>query len=259
MGSIPTELPYWQINVPPHERTAECPEFLRSLSDKDRNIISTPDSEFQVDNWSQVAKKARTQKLEEFKRVPSHLRRYLEWKWKLKQDSRYQVRGVMDYVLKERLHWELSCDGEGKPFVASKGRPFECPKDDIKILCNDWPYGIDSEIVHLVVWTKFKLEEDPKTGRLTVESDAKMRSFAYEKFAHYNVSQSFSILHLHQLAAPPLMLITNEWIKYVCFHNWGELKSVPLVEHFHVMLHKPTKNFVLRVTNGDIPRSQARR
>ena len=41
--------------------------------------------------------------------------------------------------------------------------------DDIKILYNDWPYGIDPKIVHLVVWTKFELEEDPVTGDSTPE------------------------------------------------------------------------------------------
>lgn len=38
---------------------------------------------------------------------------------------------------------------------------------DIKILYNDWPYGIDKSIVHLVVWTKFLLEDDPETDDLT--------------------------------------------------------------------------------------------
>lgn len=42
---------------------------------------------------------------------------------------------------------------------------------DIKILYNDWPYGIDKSIVHLVVWTKFVLEDDPEIEDLT----AKMR------------------------------------------------------------------------------------
>ena len=40
---------------------------------------------------------------------------------------------------------------------------------DIKILYNDWPYGIDESIVHLVVWTKFVLEDDPETDDLTPE------------------------------------------------------------------------------------------
>ena len=39
--------------------------------------------------------------------------------------------------------------------------------DDIKILYNDWPYGIDKTIEHLVVWTKFVLEDDPETEDLT--------------------------------------------------------------------------------------------
>ena len=39
--------------------------------------------------------------------------------------------------------------------------------DDIKILYNDWPYGVDKSIVHLVVWTKFILEDDPETYNLT--------------------------------------------------------------------------------------------
>ena len=39
--------------------------------------------------------------------------------------------------------------------------------DDVKILYNDWPYGIEKSIVHLVVWTKFVLEDDPETDDLT--------------------------------------------------------------------------------------------
>lgn len=40
-------------------------------------------------------------------------------------------------------------------------------KDDLKILFNDWPYGLEKGIVHLVIWTKFELEDDPATGLLT--------------------------------------------------------------------------------------------
>jgi hypothetical protein len=47
----------------------------------------------------------------------------------------------MQFVVKERLGWE-------EPVVA-KGRPFEM-ESDVKILWNDWPYGIDERIVHLV-------------------------------------------------------------------------------------------------------------
>ncbi|KAJ4207997.1 hypothetical protein NW767_002226 [Fusarium falciforme] len=55
----------------------------------------------------------------------------------------------------------LGCSARGAPRAA----PFEF-EDDYKILHNDAPYGIDPRIVHLVVWTKFDLVEDPATGDL---------------------------------------------------------------------------------------------
>ena len=43
-------------------------------------------------------------------------------------------------------------------------------ENDWKILWNDWPYGIDESIVHLVVWTKFALEEEQGTEFLALEA-----------------------------------------------------------------------------------------
>lgn len=40
--------------------------------------------------------------------------------------------------------------------------------DDVKIIYNDWPYGIDKSIVHLCVWTKFPLDVDEKDPVCTV-------------------------------------------------------------------------------------------
>ena len=36
----------------------------------------------------------------------------------------------------------------------------------------------------------------------------------------------------------------------VWFRNWGELKSVRAIEHFHVLLFEPPVGFVERVTEG---------
>jgi hypothetical protein len=55
-------------------------------------------------------------------------------------------------------------------------------QDDVKILFNDWPYGIDEKIVHLVVWTKFELEEDPATGDLTDETRTVMEDYVQRTF-----------------------------------------------------------------------------
>jgi len=54
--------------------------------------------------------------------------------------------------------------------------------DDIKILYNDWPYGVDEKIVHLVVWTKFDLEDDPTTDDLTPEARKEIDDYVDKTF-----------------------------------------------------------------------------
>ncbi len=65
---------------------------------------------------------------------------------------------------------------------------------DIKILYNDWPYGIDERIVHLVVWTKFDLPDDPNTKELTTEMRREIDEYVNKTFGHAvpkeNVSRS---------------------------------------------------------------------
>ena len=102
--------------------------------------------------------------------------------------------------------------------------------EDIKILYNDWPYGIDKNIIHLVVWVKFELEDDPRTDDLTPE--------ARKEIDHY-VQRTFC------------SRIPSEQV--IWFKNWKSLKSVHAVEHFHVMLNNPDLDFVKDITRGDIP------
>lgn len=69
--------------------------------------------------------------------------------------------------------------------------------DDIKILYNDWPYGVDEKIVHLVIWTKFELEDDPATDDLTDvarrEIDVYINRTFCEKVSPENVDLPFPI------------------------------------------------------------------
>jgi hypothetical protein len=102
--------------------------------------------------------------------------------------------------------------------------------DDVKILYNDWPYGIDAKIVHLVVWTKFELDEDAATGLSTPESHAQIGAFVEATFG---------------------ARVRDEHI--VWFKNWRSLKSVHAVEHFHVMLYDPDPAFIEEITGGDVP------
>lgn len=170
MGSTTEDLPYWQVNVPERLRTADCPDFLRNLTDKDRGIISTPDSEYQLESWPVVQQRVAQNRPELFQRVPSQLRRYLSFTWKLRQD----YGSITNFILKQKLGWTLP--------IVPKGRPFEFD-EDIKILRNDWPYGIDERIVHLVAWTKFALEEDPETGDLTDGARAEIDAYVRKSFS----------------------------------------------------------------------------
>ncbi|KAH7035215.1 uncharacterized protein B0I36DRAFT_317879 [Microdochium trichocladiopsis] len=193
MGSVTDTppLPYWQVNVPPAEREAECPEFLRSLSAKDEGIIGTPDAEYRVASWHEVQQIIADNRLDAFRRVPSQLRRYLEYNWKLRRDHG----SVMKFVLSERLGWDVVAlpssslpNGDyhtaGKAEQNAAREPF-ANDDDIKILWNDWPYGIDPKIVHLVVWTKFDLEEDPVTTDLTDRARRQIDDYVADKFGRH--------------------------------------------------------------------------
>ncbi|KAE9581090.1 hypothetical protein CGMCC3_g3207 [Colletotrichum fructicola] len=222
MGSLykSPALPYWQVNVPPEHRTEECPEGLRNLSAKDVGILSTPDAEYVPQSWETVRRFVATNRLDLFQRVPSELRRYRLFIHQLIQEHG----SVMNFVLRRRLGWE-------EPLV-SQGKPFELDKD-LKILVNDWPYGIDERIVHLVVWTKFELEEDLATGDLTEVARGEIEAYVDRTFRSRTKPDSV-----------------------IWFKNWRSLKSVHAVEHFHVMLFDPDAEFIKDITNGDVPQCE---
>jgi hypothetical protein len=172
--------PFWHVNVPEPLRTAECPEFLANLNPKDVGIISTPDSQYHVLTWPEVQRTIADNRLDLFQRVPSELRRYLAYNWKLKQE----YGSVMEFVLSKRLGWKEPIEAEGKPFEKA---------EDVKILWNDWPYGIDEKIVHLVVWTKFELLDDAATDDLTVEARKEIDDFVDETFGKRIGKENVSI------------------------------------------------------------------
>ncbi|KAJ8116409.1 hypothetical protein ONZ43_g4446 [Nemania bipapillata] len=220
MGSLSTGLPYWQVNVAEDKRTEECPEFLLAVNAKDKGILSTPDEEYRLHTWPEVQKLILDNRLDLFQRVPSELRKYLEYTWGLKRD----YGSVMNFILSQRLQWNTP--------ITPRGRPFEF-EDDLKILWNDWPYGIDKKIVHIVVWTKFDLEDDPATDDLTDKARAEIDAFVLKTFGSRVPREN-----------------------YIWFKNWRSLKSVQAVEHFHVMLYDPDPAFVNEITKGDVPQIQ---
>ncbi|KAL4783152.1 hypothetical protein BJX76DRAFT_348829 [Aspergillus varians] len=214
-------IPYWNINIPPARWTVECPSFLRNQSEKNIGILSTPDEQYQKQGWEFVRQIVETNKIDQFQRLPSDLRRYL----KFKDHIVANYGSIMRFVVKERLCWG---DGSAED-LEPKGQPFEY-EEDMRILHNDWPYGLADGIVHLVVWTKFALEDDPATDDLTPRARQEIDGFVKRVFC--------SRIKPGQV---------------VWFKNWRSLKSVHAVEHFHVMLHNPDPAFVEEITGADVP------
>lgn len=71
---------------------------------KDQDILSTPDAQYVRQSWDEVRRIVRENRIDEFMRVPSDLRLYREYCFKLKRE----YGSVMSFVLKERLGWEES-------------------------------------------------------------------------------------------------------------------------------------------------------
>ncbi|KAI8932366.1 hypothetical protein NX059_010556 [Plenodomus lindquistii] len=211
------ELEFWNVNIPPELQTRECPDFLKDCGEKDRRIIGTRDEEYRMLEWEEVKEIIRTNTVDKFHRLPSELRRYREFLTNLIED----YGSVIKFIVDERLKWTST---------EPKGRPFEYD-EDIKILHNDWPYGVSPHISHLVIWTKFALPDDPITGYCTPQTQQQIDAYVQRVFAH----------RVREVA----------WFK-----NWKSLKSVHAVEHFHVMLVGAEEGFLEEITGGDVCMSE---
>lgn len=154
-----------------------------------------------------------------FHRAPLELRRYLHYMYHLKK----QHGSVLSFVQKERLCWN-SISPSGKA-------PFE-EATDLRIIYNDWPYGIDPDVIHLVVWLKFDLEDDPETGLLTPEHHQLIDDYVQKTFCSKDGLQRDKVI----------------W-----FRNWKSLKSVHALDHVHVMLYQAPAAFLDRITGNDKP------
>lgn len=189
--------------MPRAKWTSECPEYLANIDESDRRQLSLWDDEYKVQSWEEVTEIIRTDissvrlqlpayllmllagsnRLESFKRLPSQLHEYRRHMGILKAEHG----SVMGFILKNRVQWN-DLTAKGQPFeYEGRSTPvfpqvLKSPSlrpgvEDMRILLNDWPYGIDPKIVHIVVWTKFSFEEESSTGDLTADARKQIDAF----------------------------------------------------------------------------------
>lgn len=127
------QVDFWNVNLPPQQWTAKCPDYLAAVDEWDRVHLGTPDEDYVPMDWKEVSDIVRklrpfqplycnlfhniykdTNRLEEFKRIPSQLHRYRKYIADVKEN----YGSIMNFILKERVKWDD---------LTPKGEPFQCP------------------------------------------------------------------------------------------------------------------------------------
>lgn len=117
-------------------------------------------------------------------------------------------------MIQKRLFWK-PVSKEGLPrFDHISDIPFANPRD-FAVLRNDWPYGFESGITHLVVWTKTPIETDQTRGDVTPASRQVIKDFV----------QRYFVAELEG---------GEERVQW--FKNWVSLQSVRGLDHIHVLV-----------------------
>lgn len=121
------------------------------------------------------------------------------------------------------------------PFTPASTVPFGDPSD-YHVLLNDWPYGLEPDITHIVVWLRTLIPTDPDTGDMTTESRETIGRFVKQYFAD--------------------TLGPGGEDRVVWFKNWVALQSVRSLEHIHVLVHNVDDDTLERWT-GERPKRDA--
>ena len=127
---------------------------------------------------------------------------------------------ITNFICQERLQWLPSSDSTeltGPIFRCASTAPLSKP-DDYKILRNDWPYGLATDITHLVVWSKHRLPTTGPEGDLAENARQRIQDFVQKEFVDRLANENDSDARV------------------MWFRNWTGLQSVRGLEHFHVLV-----------------------
>jgi len=138
-------------------------------------------------------------------------------------------------VIQERLHWTpdpTRSSTHGPVFAHESATPFAA-RGDYAVLANDWPYGFEAGIVHLLVWSKTPIAVDEVRGDVTAESRRVIEEFV----------EGFFVKPLVGAAAAGGEKGRVQWFK-----NWVSLQSVRGVDHVHVLVKDAPEELIERWT-----------
>ncbi|KAJ5234159.1 uncharacterized protein N7469_003327 [Penicillium citrinum] len=214
-----------------------------NLTALDHQLLAMTDEEFVAHDWDDLQSIIARNDLAALKRKPSDLRRYLDWS----AATKAQYGSIMNYICQERLRWSSLPESDATtpasqspssapspasvpdtPAAIQSGaiafrnpRPFADP-EDYKILRNDWPYGLQPGISHLVVWSRTPIPVEDGEGHLTDESRALIDDFVQRTF-------------VDRLIKDPQQRFEDPKSQVLWFKNWVGLQSVRALEHVHIL------------------------
>lgn len=158
----------------------------------------------------------------------------------------------MTYVIENRLRWVPSSRSTpltGPLFDFENATPFADARD-YKIMPNDWPYGLEKGVRHIIVWLKNKLDTEPTRGDLTPSSRAQIEAFVQQKFVeptkHLPGSRDRIMWFKNWVRARPTLLST--WLT-----PQTSLQSVPGIDHVHLLVRDVPEDIINSWTGGEIP------
>jgi hypothetical protein len=91
------------------------------------------------------------------------------------------------------------------------------------VLANDWPYGFEPGIKHLLVWSRTPIAVDSDRGDVTPESRKLIEAFVGNHFAK-------------QLASDEGISLSQAKDRVLWLKNWVSLQSVRGIDHVHVLV-----------------------
>ncbi|ESA43306.1 hypothetical protein GE21DRAFT_4516 [Neurospora crassa] len=177
------------------------------LTAVDKWVLSQTDEQFKYHSWAELRVLIQNNDLSVLKRKPSDLRRYMKWT----AETKASYGSMTNYLLAHRLPktWGVP------PFTPVSDVPFAEPSDYC-VLLNDWPYGFEPGITHMVVWTRTPIAVDDDKGDMTPESRKIVGDFVKQYFVD--------------------RLGPGGEGKVLYFKNWVALQSVRALEHVHVLV-----------------------
>lgn len=107
-------------------------------------------------------------------------------------------------------------------FTHHSSVPFEDARD-YTVLLNDWPYGFEPGISHILVWSRTPIAVDDVRGDVTPASRHLIEAFVDQHF-------------VQSLAKECDGGVEEARRRVMWFKNWVSLQSVRGVDHVHVLV-----------------------